>query len=838
MTVEKMRICVGALAAATLLASAPARGEFAMDRSVMDAKYWEAWNDAAQAKIDADIEKYRKSDATVVLEGVPDGTEVTVEQVSHAFRFGASIFNFGQLGSKERNERYRALWDTLFNSATVSFYWKPLEPKTGAPRFDAAREDSEAFWNSCREPERQPHWRRPPPGPVIEFLRSCKRPIRIHGHPLVWANAFVHLPTWLWFECCPEEEKAALEKASGVRFPRPGEQEKFSVAEQKNDGSKRLMDSAWKKVFDKLSEDEVAALVPKFLKNLEGKYEAHVREIAERFGSRVDSWDVVNESALDFERFGKKAVRGRPFDASRYGRYCCSAMPADYAYKAFVWAQKYLPESATLSINDFHMTDTYIAQVKDLRANGAYVEMVCSQMHLMNPKSSAEIAKGRMSENMRPEGVAKRFRMLSRSGLPIHLSEITITAPDTTKCGEMVQAIIMRNLYRAWFSVEKMDGITWWNVVDNCGLPGEPSLSGLFTRDMKPKTAYYAMDDLINREWTTRTRVKAKDGKVAFRGFCGRYRLTWKAPDGTLRETFADVKSAAAPRTPEDASIRVGTYNIRLSAFADQNTPNAWNLRKDDLAALVRRLDLDVFGMQEVRPDQAQYLSKKFPEYGFVGEHREADRKSGEASPVVYRKDRFDAEKSGTFWLSETPDVPGVKGWGAACPRVCSYLVLRDKKTGRRFCFANTHTDHVSAEAREKGMLLILERMKDFGGGCPVVFTGDHNCLETDAPAKTVSKTLRSAVLVSETPPKGPWRTYNGWSWREEEPQAADAVKLPENVRNDKLRKPVDFGPRIDYIYVSPGIRVLDCATAADPRPGQKLYPSDHFPVVATISLP
>ena len=311
--------------------------------------------------------------------------------------------------------------------------------------------------------------------------------------------------------------------------------------------------------------------------------------------------------------------------------------------------------------------------------------------------------------------------------------------------------------------------------------------------------------------------------------------MTMKSLLGVLAVAFA---GCCAAQPAEAATIRVGTYNIRLSAWADKDTPNDWTLRKDDLAALVKKLDLDVFGLQEVCPDQAKYLRKKLPEYGFAGEHREADRKSGEASPVVYRKERFDAEKSGTFWLSETPDVPGVKGWGAACPRVCSYLVLRDKKTGRRFCFANTHTDHVSAEAREKGMLLIVERMKEFGGGCPIVFTGDHNCRETEAPAKAVSKTLSNAMFKSETPPKGPWRTYNAWSWRDEEPQAADAIKLPEDVRNERNRKPVDFGPRIDYIYVSHGVKVLDYATVADPRPGQKLYPSDHFPVVATISIP
>ena len=106
----------------------------------------------------------------------------------------------------------------------------------------------------------------------------------------------------------------------------------------------------------------------------------------------------------------------------------------------------------------------------------------------------------------------------------------------------MIQAITMRNFYRAWFSVEKMDGITWWNLVDDCGLSGEPVLSGIFTRDMQPKAAYFALDDLINREWKTRTVANAANGKVSFRGFKGRYRLTWKGTDGKEQTTEVGVK--------------------------------------------------------------------------------------------------------------------------------------------------------------------------------------------------------------------------------------------------------------------------------------------------------
>ncbi len=294
---------------------------------------------------------------------------------------------------------------------------------------------------------------------------------------------------------------------------------------------------------------------------------------------------------------------------------------------------------------------------------------------------------------------------------------------------------------------------------------------------------------------------------------------------GFLSAALAALALSGCLSCPRDA-IRVGSYNIRLSGpyAAKADGENYWDCRKADLVALVKKMDLDAFGLQEVCPDQARYLRENLPEFAFVGEHREADRTSGEASPVFYRKSRFEPVKSGTFWLSETPETPGVKGWGAACPRVCSYLVLRDRSTGKTFCFANTHTDHKSAEAREKGMLLIIERMKEFGKGAPIVFTGDHNCRYDDAPATAARQFLKDARDVAETPAQGPHNAFQGFGKSKDGPVDSHGKTYRDYC--------------IDYIYVSDGTRVLDFTTHDDKRPGTDLYPSDHFPVSATIVLP
>lgn len=275
--------------------------------------------------------------------------------------------------------------------------------------------------------------------------------------------------------------------------------------------------------------------------------------------------------------------------------------------------------------------------------------------------------------------------------------------------------------------------------------------------------------------------------------------------------------TACVSTTPSAPGLKVGTFNVRLSSngswIADVNTPNAWEDRKEDFVKMFRDFDVDVWGLQEVCPDQLAYLSERLPEWTFVGDFRLADRKTGEAAPIAIRTSRFDIIVKGTFWLSETPDVPGSMSWDTAFPRTCSYALLKDRTTGRRFYFASTHLDHKSQEARKRGIDLIVRRLQNVDGGIPIVFTGDHNCVKESEPARLARGLLDDAADIAETPDPGPHRTYHNWG-------------------DEKVNV------RIDYIYVSKGVRVLTYETRDDRRPGTDLYPSDHFPIIATLSLP
>lgn len=472
---------------------------------IMSETYWKLWNPQVQAKIDTDIEANRKADAVIKLD-LPAGTEVTVEQVSHEFIFGAHIFNFNQLGTHERNERYKELYGTLFNSATIAFYWKTFETEPDRLRFVTEYWDTEEFWNNCKDPKNQPHWRRPSTDQVVDFCES--KGIRLHGHTMIWGNRTWQHPRWIIDKKMTPEEKAIMDTY---------------VSEQINPNNNQAFEK-YTDAYNALTNDQLSDALPEYTKTVDELFEKRIRDLAKRYSNRIDSWDVVNESSVDFKMMNP----GGRLIKCNYG-----IMPADYTFKAFQVAQSVLPDRVKLNINDYNMKQDYVDQIKDLTDRGCKIDIVGSQMHLFDPQRCLDIADGK--EIQTPEQVWGWAKLLEQTGKPIHLSEITITAPGNDERGRQIQAIIARNLYRLWFSIKPMMGITWWNVVDDCGAPGEPSVSGLFDRDMKPKASYYALDNLINHEWKTNLTVKTgKKGIIRFRGFKGGYKLSWKDADGNL----------------------------------------------------------------------------------------------------------------------------------------------------------------------------------------------------------------------------------------------------------------------------------------------------------------
>ncbi len=159
-------------------------------------------------------------------------------------------------------------------------------------------------------------------------------------------------------------------------------------------------------------------------------------------------------------------------------------------------------------------------------------------------------------------------------------------------------------------------------------------------------------------------------------------------------------------------TIKVVSYNIRMSGSPAADGDNFWANRKQASINMVNDEQPDVMGIQEGCPDQIAFLDEHLPEYEHIGVGREDGKAEGEMMAIYYRADRVELLDSGTFWLSETPDEVS-KGWDGACKRTCTWALMRMKDSGREFAYFNTHLDHVGPTARAEALKLIVKRIAE-----------------------------------------------------------------------------------------------------------------------------
>jgi len=167
------------------------------------------------------------------------------------------------------------------------------------------------------------------------------------------------------------------------------------------------------------------------------------------------------------------------------------------------------------------------------------------------------------------------------------------------------------------------------------------------------------------------------------------------------------------------------TYNIRNSRAADG--VNKWSNRKQLLADVIKKVNPDILGTQEVLKDQLRDLKKMLPAYNVYGVGRNNGKHAGEHSNIFYKHARYYLVAGGNFWLSETPALPGSKSWDAAITRICTWVKLKDKRTFDEIFVFNTHFDHKGKQARIKSAALLRQMIDSIAGEQPVIVTGDFN---------------------------------------------------------------------------------------------------------------
>lgn len=254
-------------------------------------------------------------------------------------------------------------------------------------------------------------------------------------------------------------------------------------------------------------------------------------------------------------------------------------------------------------------------------------------------------------------------------------------------------------------------------------------------------------------------------------------------------------------------SLKVVSYNIRLMAGADGD--NSWEFRKEASPAMIQAIAPDVFGIQEAFLEQENYLLENCPNYSSVGVGRDDGVDKGERMSIFWNTETVEMKEWGTFWLSETPDVPS-KGWDAGCRRTATWGFFSMKESGKEFFYVNTHLDHKGVVARKEGLNLVRSEIaKRNPNGLPMILTGDFNIKQTDSVIvdfSTVMKNTRLTAAVTDT-----LATYNGWG------SAADDVI-------------------IDYIFYDGFAACPMYRTVTETFAG-KPYVSDHYPIVAELEF-
>lgn len=276
----------------------------------------------------------------------------------------------------------------------------------------------------------------------------------------------------------------------------------------------------------------------------------------------------------------------------------------------------------------------------------------------------------------------------------------------------------------------------------------------------------------------------------------------------------------------QDTSVNVMTFNI--PGWSRGDNQNTWENRLQIISGILTGHQADIVGFQEIQSFMLDDVRKALPQYSEIGVARDDGQTRGEYCAILYRNDRFRIfeNESGTFWLSETPEVPGSRSWDTSFIRICTWARFIEINTGNGFYLYNTHLDVDSQWAREEGALLIVNRIQNRAFKDPFLLTGDLNAAEQE-------QTMQFLKGLS------PLVRHSGEQATNPIPMVDTFRLLHPDLTNLTTRHDwtaTREGNKIDYVFASKDIKVREAQILYDNMDGR--YPSDHYPVIAGIIIP
>lgn len=256
--------------------------------------------------------------------------------------------------------------------------------------------------------------------------------------------------------------------------------------------------------------------------------------------------------------------------------------------------------------------------------------------------------------------------------------------------------------------------------------------------------------------------------------------------------------------------ITVMSFNVRQSHAKEVNPNDNWINRKEACLEMLRTRKPDLVGFQETqfKGQWSFFRDSLASEYDSVGIGRDNGVDKGETSGFLFKKSVFTLLDSGTFWVSETPDVPS-KSFDEKYNRSLTWGLFKVNKTGKRFFYFNTHLG-LTWKSQVEGVNMIVGKMKELNPeGIPLIFSGDLN---TDISSKAFDSLKQFMVNSHDVAPvTDDIPTYNAWG----------------NKNKERI---------IDFIWITPDIKCLEYHTDTTPYGGHELI-SDHYPISATLAF-
>ena len=305
-----------------------------------------------------------------------------------------------------------------------------------------------------------------------------------------------------------------------------------------------------------------------------------------------------------------------------------------------------------------------------------------------------------------------------------------------------------------------------------------------------------------------------------------------------MKRFFISVLLLMAAVMSLSAQMLVGSYNIRLKLSDDSVRGDVWTKRCQVICDQVNFMSPDIFGTQEVLHSQLLDMLPRLDGYDYIGVARDDGKTAGEYAAIFFKRDRLRLLDYGNFWLSETPDRPGL-GWDAACVRICTWgkFAKQTATNDEAFYFFNLHMDHVGVVARREAAKLIVSKIHDIAKGATVIVTGDFNVDQNDE----IYSIFTDSGLLRD-------------SYQEAR------LRFAENGTFNSFDTNLYTDSRIDHIFVSPAIRVEsygvltnsywvpdnesatlikghDAPQQIDFSRYTRRQPSDHYPVFVRLAF-